>query len=82
MAGMRGIIGRDRPFNYQMGLGHDQPVTEYFPGTEFPGRMGKFFHTESNHRAFYTRWRDLMSGLDWPALQAKVPATHPAGDER
>jgi 3-phenylpropionate/trans-cinnamate dioxygenase alpha subunit len=53
-ASSRGYIARQYPFNYQMGLGHDQAMEEY------PGRRGANF-AELNQRGFYQRWRELMT---------------------
>ena len=62
----RGHIGRQRVFNYQMGLGHEVPVSEVY-GVDMPGTMGEAFITESNHRGFYREWARRMSA-EPPAL--------------
>lgn len=50
----RGYVARQYPFNYQMGLGHEQAMEEH------PGRRGANF-AEINQRGFYQRWRELMT---------------------
>ncbi|MGV3652827.1 MAG: aromatic ring-hydroxylating oxygenase subunit alpha [Noviherbaspirillum sp.] len=49
-------------FNYQMGLGHAQPV----PGLEDAVENGEF--TEENARIYYARWAQFMKGLSWEQL--------------
>lgn len=50
----KGYIARQYPFNYQQGLGHEQPMAPH------PGRKGAHVYTELNQRAFYKRYRELM----------------------
>jgi len=50
----RGYVGRQQPFNYQMGVGHDERMEQ------LPGWKGANF-AEINQRGFYQRWRELMS---------------------
>jgi len=57
----RGYVGRQRQFNYQMGLGHTVPVREA-KGLDMPGMVGEAFMTEANHRNYYRRWHELMAG--------------------
>jgi hypothetical protein len=65
----RGHIGRQRIFNYQMGLGHELPVSETY-GIDLPGTMGETFISESNHRGFYLEWAKRMSAE--PPILASV----------
>ena len=60
--GLRGHMSRSLDFNYQMGLGHDKPVSEEFGGN-LPGRAG-WYWSELNHRDFYRQWRELMEASD------------------
>lgn len=65
MAGMRGVVGRRFPLNYQQGLGHDdRPASDFFGSPDVPGRIGQRFFTEGNMRHFYGRWRELMNGYE------------------
>ena len=52
----RGVVSRSIPVNLQMGLGH-----EGF-NEELMAWEGHNRYCESNHRAFYQRWADLMAG--------------------
>ncbi len=56
----RGLVTRRYKWNIQMGLGHER----------FDDRFGALFSdgrlSESNHRGFYRRWGQLMSGKAWP----------------
>jgi len=56
--------------NMQMGLGH-----EGF-NEELNAFASDFRLSESNHRQFYRRWAQLMSGISW----ADMPPWH--GSER
>jgi phenylpropionate dioxygenase-like ring-hydroxylating dioxygenase large terminal subunit len=59
----RGMVARRMPINNQMGLGHER----------FDAALGAwasdYGFSESNHREFYRRWGELMSGADWGELQ-------------
>ena len=57
-----GEQARDMFFNYQMGLGHAQPV----PGLKRAVSTGEY--TEENARIFYARWAQFMKGLSWEQL--------------
>ncbi|ANN79454.1 aromatic ring-hydroxylating oxygenase subunit alpha [Bordetella flabilis] len=48
-------------FNYQMGIGHVQPVPHITGAVH-----GEY--SEENARAFYRRWGQFMGGADWDAL--------------
>lgn len=61
--GVRGYIGRRRVLNYQMGLGREVPVADHY-GSDWPGTMGDTLMTDANHRNFYRRWVELMSGTE------------------
>ncbi len=58
----RGYIARQYPFNYQMGVGHDELMED------FPGRKGKGF-AETNQRGFYQRWREMLTIDSWRDLE-------------
>lgn len=58
----RGNVTRRYPMNVQMGLGH-----ESFDN-ELQGLTSDFKYSESNLRAFYTRWAELMDAQDWSEL--------------
>jgi dibenzofuran dioxygenase subunit alpha len=51
----RGVIGRRRPFNYQMGLGRE--TAHAMPG--YPGQYLDYY-SEAGQRGFYDRWAQLM----------------------
>ena len=51
----RGVVSRRYPMNYQMGLGH-----EGFDA-KIMGWASEYRSSESNHRQFFKRWRQLMS---------------------
>ena len=59
----RGVVSRRYPMNMEMGLGHDR----------FNEQLGAwasdFRFSESNHRAFYRRWAQLMTGDSWAKLE-------------
>ena len=60
-ASSRGWVARQHPFNYQMGLGHEQWMETH------PGRRGGLI-AEINQRAFYQRWREMVTGSLWANL--------------
>jgi phenylpropionate dioxygenase-like ring-hydroxylating dioxygenase large terminal subunit len=51
-----GAVARRYPLNYQMGLGHEQLISD---GTT-PPRLESV--NEANQRTFYARWAELMAG--------------------
>jgi phenylpropionate dioxygenase-like ring-hydroxylating dioxygenase large terminal subunit len=55
----RGYIARKLDFNYQMGMGHERPVSEVLEA-DLPGTMGGIW-SENNQRHFYKRWLELMN---------------------
>jgi nitrite reductase/ring-hydroxylating ferredoxin subunit len=58
----RGVVGRRHPLNMQMGLGHegfDQELSAW---------ASDFRISESNHRAFYRRWAQMMDAETWSDL--------------
>ena len=59
----RGVVARKYPLNLQMGLGHDS-YDEELNAWSSNARFG-----ESNHRQFYGRWAELMSGKSWAELE-------------
>ena len=52
----RGVMSRRLDLNMQMGLGHER-FDEALQAT-----VSDFRYSESNHRSFYRRWDELMSG--------------------
>jgi phenylpropionate dioxygenase-like ring-hydroxylating dioxygenase large terminal subunit len=64
-ASANGYIGRNE-WNYiGMGLGHE------FQEDAMPGQLGLLI-SESNARAFYRRWRDVILADDWAEMPAKT----------
>jgi hypothetical protein len=63
----RGVMARRLPVNNQMGLGHER----------FDAGLGAwtsdYGFSESNHRAFYQRWGELMAGTGWAELASRRP---------
>ncbi len=57
---MRGHIGRQGRFNYQMGIGREAPTTERY-GAQFPGSSSDILMTEANQRAYYRHYARLMA---------------------
>jgi phenylpropionate dioxygenase-like ring-hydroxylating dioxygenase large terminal subunit len=55
---LQGHVSSTLDFNYQMGLGQDQDVSEKF-GEGLPGRTG-WYWSELNQREYYRCWRELM----------------------
>lgn len=56
---LRGHIGRQGRFNYQMGLGREAPTADRY-GPPFPGSCSDMLMTEANQRAFYRHYAGLM----------------------
>jgi phenylpropionate dioxygenase-like ring-hydroxylating dioxygenase large terminal subunit len=58
----RGVMSRRMPLNMQMGLGHDR----------FDPALGawasEYRYSENNHRHFYHRWSELVTGAPWAEL--------------
>ncbi|HJU17607.1 MAG TPA: aromatic ring-hydroxylating dioxygenase subunit alpha [Stellaceae bacterium] len=58
----RGAVARRHALTYEMGLGHER----------FDPNLGAWVsdyrYSELNHRGFYRRWAQLMSGADWADL--------------
>jgi phenylpropionate dioxygenase-like ring-hydroxylating dioxygenase large terminal subunit len=52
---LRGYVARQRPFNLQMGLGH-----EIYDDPKYPGRTNHVYGEEAA-RGFYRRWAQLLS---------------------
>jgi len=58
----RGVVSRRYDLNLQMGLGHER-------FNEDLGAWASDFHySESNQRAFYGRWAQLMAANSWAEL--------------
>ncbi|PKB65879.1 MAG: aromatic ring-hydroxylating dioxygenase subunit alpha [SAR202 cluster bacterium Io17-Chloro-G4] len=58
----RGVVARRYPMNMEMGLGHDGF------NENLGGWASDFRFSESNHRAFYRRWAQLMAADSWAEL--------------
>jgi hypothetical protein len=58
--------GRQLPFNYQLGFGHDRPTSEVL-GPGLPGTVAMGY-TEAALRSFYQRWLAVMTATTWQAL--------------
>jgi hypothetical protein len=58
----RGVVARRMSVNTQMGLGHERF------DEELQGWASDFRMSESNHRQFYGRWAQLMSGESWTEM--------------
>ena len=67
----RGVVARRYPLNYQMGLGRDSFEPQRGAVTS------EYRYSESNHRGFYRRWAELMTGAPWTEL-----ATGPVRGDR
>ncbi len=52
------LMGKRHPMNIQMGVGHET-TSEILPGTVATSP------TEMNHRAFYSKWAELMDAPSW-----------------
>ena len=65
-ASSRGFVSRNEWWSYLgMGLGHE------FTDPDMPGELGLLI-SESNARAFYRRWRDLLVADTWDELPAST----------
>ena len=58
----RGVMARQMPVNNQMGMGHERYDSTLGAVASESG------FSESNHRAFYRRWADVMASPDWRGL--------------
>lgn len=54
----QGTVTRRHSINIQMGIGHERF------NEDLAGWTSDYFISESNHRQFYQRWAQLMSGVD------------------
>ena len=57
---MRGHVGQQGRFNYEMGLGREAPTAERY-GPPFPGSCSDILMTEANQRAFYRHYATRMA---------------------
>jgi hypothetical protein len=64
----RGVVARSYALNYEMGLGHDR----------FDPALGawasEYRYSENNHRHFYHRWAELMTGAPRAELANRADA--------
>ena len=67
-----GWRARQLEFNYQMGMGYEQPTSEQLGGP-LPGQMGGMW-SEINQRGFYQRWLELMTSDGWPSSAQEAAA--------
>jgi nitrite reductase/ring-hydroxylating ferredoxin subunit len=58
----RGVVARRCALNYEMGLGHERF------DVELGALASDYRYSESNHRGFYRRWAELMTGRSWAKL--------------
>ena len=58
----RGVVARRYALNYEMGLGH-----EHFDAA-LGALSSHYRYSECNHRGFYRRWTELMTGTPWAEL--------------
>jgi hypothetical protein len=66
----RGVIARRYPYNYQMGMGFENPNFEDH-GLKLPGVVLDVTEAragEQNQRAFYRRWAQFMAADGWDQL--------------
>jgi len=69
-----GAVTKRYMLNMQMGLGHEGYKEE------LGASASDFRLSEHNHRHFYRRWKQLMSGASWPELaRMNGRAVEPAG---
>jgi hypothetical protein len=71
----RGVVSRRAALNTQMGLGHER-FDEGLNAWASDFRM-----SESNHRQFYRRWAQMMTGAGWAEMarrNAWAGASHAA----
>ena len=66
----RGVVSRRSLLNTQMGLGHERH------DESLQGWASQFRISESNHRQFYGRWAQLITGANWAEMSL---ANSPAG---
>ena len=63
-AASTGVEAMRYPYNYQMGMGYEQPLPE-IDGAVFTKQV-----TEQNQRIFYQRWSEYMHADSWEDLTA------------
>jgi phenylpropionate dioxygenase-like ring-hydroxylating dioxygenase large terminal subunit len=72
-AASRGMIARQYPYNYEMGLGRAADGLEDH-GLVLPGRIMDVTDanaSENNQRGFYGRWRQFMEAESWSELKRR-----------
>ena len=70
--GIKGVIARRYPYNYQMGLGYEG-THDALPGIITVGM------SEQNQRGFYKRWAEFMAARSWADLSTAAVDTPSAG---
>ena len=63
-----GLVGKRYPMNVQMGLGHETR-SEIMPGVISRSP------SETNQRAFYTRWEEIMNASSWSDIRIDPKTT-------
>ncbi|MEY3251077.1 MAG: 3-phenylpropionate/cinnamic acid dioxygenase subunit alpha [Pseudomonadota bacterium] len=63
-----GVVSQRIALHTRMGLGHERFRED------LGARASDARHSEINHRQFYRRWSDLMSGADWAEVAAREAA--------
>ncbi len=58
----RGAVSRRQALNYEMGVGHERY------DERFAAQVSDYRYSEANHRGFYRRWAQMMSGAGWSEL--------------
>ena len=66
-----GAISRDMYFNYEMGIGHTEPIPE------LPDAVVSNEYTEENARAYYRRWAQFMQAKSWSELMGQDTVAQP-----
>jgi len=66
----KGVIARRYPYNYSLGVGHEQRTSDV-PGLVKDGLITTHhFMTEQNQRGQYQMWAELMDAEDWDDVRA------------
>jgi hypothetical protein len=76
-AASEGAIARRYGFNYQLGMGKEEPI-EGLRGAVQSGN-----YSEGNARIYYRRWAQFMKGMSWDDMsppQSEVEAEAAHGD--
>lgn len=66
-----GVVARQHAYNYQMGLGFEEPISE------LRGATANGEYSEGNARAFYRQWLKMMTA----PMAGKMPIGRPSGSD-